>query len=352
MLFGRHRLAVVVILVCILASVAEAQRKIPYGVVTATTALTPAQQAHVEDYLDDKTQALTEGNPDEVVQARQELIEPLAWAGGTDIFHLAYSAAASHRLTQAVNSDQLHVRLNAMIVVSSLHDPGVVRLIQKGLADPSPAIRYWAGKAVDVGVTSRLSVREQQILLKALTDAMLKEKSERVLQRLLVGLVGLDIPEAAMKLLDGLNTRVDLHALNPNLPLGAALEGLRKLFVKTVQAKSEGREIPVGTIREMALVAFRYMTLSATLLDMNRVSQESNTYYQDMIKLADAMLGWTARQMPPEDGLLPMSIKSEVSTQDWPLIRLRSEEWKRVLMKAPFNFGPVDLIVAVPDHAP
>ena len=178
---------------------------------------------------------------------------------------------------------------------------------------------------------------------------MLKEKSERVLQRLLVGLVGLTIPEAATELLEGLNKRVSLHAANPSMPLGAALEGLKTLFVKTVQSKANDQEIPVDLIRKLALVAYRYLVLSADLLDKDRPSPEIHQQYQEMIKLTDAILGWTIRQMPPQDSPVPLSVKDELVHEDWPMIRLRAEEWKRILVQEPFNFGPINLMVSIPE---
>ncbi len=343
--------SVLVATVLLVTSAWAAQNKIPYDVVTATVALSPPQLKHIDHYLDDKITLLVDGSRDEVVQARRELIEPLSWAGGTEIFNLAYSSATANRLPQAVRSDRLLVRLNTMIVVNSLNDPGVVGLIEKGLADPNPAVRYWAGKAVSQSIANRLADNEQQRLLDALTAAMLKEKSERVLQRLLVGVVGLNIPEAATKLLDGLNNRVSLHAVNPNLPLSAGLEGLRTLFVKTVEAKANGQDIPIKTIRQMAMVAYRYLDLSAALLDLDLPNENNRSDYRQMLKVNDATLRWTTRQMPPEEGpAIPPSIEGEIAAENWPLIRLRAEEWKRILTHAPFGFGLVDLMVTIPNH--
>jgi len=334
----------------VIANTALGQYKIPYDVVTAATALSVEQQETINRYINHRTELLFQGTKEQIVKVRQELTEPLTWAGGTDIFHLAYSSAANHYLSQGLNSDRLLVRLNTMIVVHDLKDPGVVSLILRGLRDASPSVRYWAGKAVtQAGVHSRLSIQEQSMILNALVPAIQKETSEHVLQRLLVGLVGLNIPEAASKLLDELNKRVALHAANPNLPLAAAIEGLRTLFVKTVEAKSNGQDVSYDAVRQMALVAYRYLALSATLLDTDRLDEEHRNQYLDMIELVDAALGWTARQISPNLPA-PPSIKDDLERQNWPLIRLRTEEWKRLLEKAPFNFGPVDLMVTIPEE--
>lgn len=339
-----------VVLLCCVPAVSTARTKIPYSTITANGAVTSDQLSDIESYLDERIPLLLEGSEAEVVRARRELIEPLSWAGGTPIFHLAYSSATANRLPQAIKAEQLLVRLNAMIIINSLNDPGVVTLIKSGLEDKSPAVRYWAGKAVNQTITNRMSDGEQQSLLEVLTRAMLREKSERVLQRLLVAVVGLDIPEAATRLLDALNKRVALHASNPSMPLGAGLEGLRTLFIKMVGAKANDQDAPVQTIRKLAVVAIRYLDLCASLLDMDRASLENQSKYREMIKLSDAILRWSVRQMPPEGGAnIPPTVKSDILARNWPLIRLRAEEWKRVLNQAPFGLGPVDLMVTLPD---
>lgn len=332
------------------ASVAAAQtNKIPYEIVTATSALSGAQRQEIDRYAQDMIARLTFGTLNEAVQARKDLIEPMSWAGSSDIFHLAYSSAVSGRLSQAIGSEQVHVRLNAMIVVGSLRDPGTVGLIQKGLADPTPAVRYWAGKAISqVGVQASLSETEQRTLLRALTSAMETETSERVLQRLLVGLVGLNIPEADAQLLSALNRRVDLHADNSSLSLEAEMEGLRTLFVKFVQARSNSQTVPAQTVQQLTLVAYRYFILSATLLDSGRLNQDSFAQYPKMLQITDTILGWAVSQMPPS-GPPPAPIKNELANQNWQLIHLRAEEWKRTLSLAPFNFEPVALMVTIPD---
>lgn len=325
------------------------QHKIPYDVVTAATALSVDQQETINRYINHRTELLLQGTKEQIIKARQELTEPLTWAGGTKIFHLAYSSAANHHLSLGLDSNQLLVRLNTMIVVHDLKAPDIVDLIiKKGLTDSSPSVRYWAGKAIaQAGVHGRLSIQDQTTILNALGPAIQKETSEHVLQRLLVGLVGLSIPEAASKLLDELNKRVILHTANPNLPLAAAIEGLRTLFVKTVEAKSNGQNVPNDAIRQMALVAYRYLALSATLLDTDQLDEEHRTQYLDMIELADAALGWTARQMS-QNLSAPPSIKNDLERQNWPLIRLRADEWNQLLKKPPFNFELIDLLVSFP----
>jgi len=340
-----------VILLFMASQPALARSKIPYSTITARDALTSIQLDHIETYLDERVQSLVQGSEGEVVRIRRELIEPLTWAGGTPIFHLAYSSASANRLTQAIRSDRMLVRLNTMIIIHSLNDPGSVSLIEKGLVDSSPAVRYWAAKAVSQSISSRLSESEQRSLLRVLTMAMNREKSERVLQRLLVAVVGLNIPEAASRLLDALNKRVALHAVNADMPLGAALEGLRIQFIKTVEGKANGRDVSVVMIRQIATVAYRYLDLSATLLDLDRPNPENQANYREMVKLADAILKWSGRQMPPEGGAsVPRSVKSDIASNNWPLIRLRVEEWNRMLTQAPFNLGLVELMVTFPDR--
>ena len=105
-----------VVLLCCVPAVSAARTKIPYSTITTNGAVTSDQLSHIGSYLDERIPLLLEGDKAEVVRARRELIEPLSWAGGTTIFHLAYSSATANRLPQAIKADRLLVRHHAWII--------------------------------------------------------------------------------------------------------------------------------------------------------------------------------------------------------------------------------------------
>src|SRR5690606_26237777 len=92
------------------------------------------------------------------------------------------------------------VRTNAMIVASHLTSSSVVPLIQSGMRDSVPAVRYWAAIAA-ANTASRLEAQDQQALLRVLNTTWENETSMEVLGKVLVAMDALNIPEATSQLL-------------------------------------------------------------------------------------------------------------------------------------------------------
>ncbi len=344
-------LAALGLVICLACAPVRAADQIPIEIISATSSLTPGQHQVVDQYIARQTGLLTTGTDKQVAQARSQLIDPLIRGGATDSFTLAYSSAASNRLIEAVESDRLAVRINAMIITAHLSDLSTLGLVEKGLADPNPAVRYWAAKAAsDTGSRDNLPSQEQAQILDLLVQSMVRESSEHVLQQLLMGLVGLSIPEASTQLLDVLNRRVAVHTADPGAPLGAALVGLRTLFVKTVEASSNDQLIGPDTLRQLTLVAYRYLALSATLLEQGLPAAGAQPAYRKMVELTCKVLPWSASQIAP-DVLQPGPIQDELAQENWPEICLRVEEWKHLLASSAFGYDPADLALPpLPSH--
>lgn len=328
-----------------------ADDKLPPAIVTSNTPLAPTQQAAVESYIRERADSLINGPQERIVTVRQDLLKPLLQPGASRFFLRAYGSALAQQLSPALTSPNLLVRLNTMIVVASVKDPSVLDLIVTGLADPSPSVRYWAARAAgQLAAAVKLVQQDQDTLLATLLQAFEKENSDQVKQKLRAALIDLNIPEGIFRLLDSLSKEVDLYAANPTSNLDSTLESLRLLFVKTVEASSTGQPLPEKISRQMALVAYRYLVLSVSVADASAVDPNALTDYQEMIRLADAILGWVARRRPSQTPPAPPSIQAEVEKQDWPMIRLRTEEWKQLLQGAPFSFTTQDLAVPTPQR--
>ena len=328
------------------------QNKIPYEIVTAESALTTGQQSRIDAYVEARLNQLLQGLPDQVSEAREQLIEPFGLVGASDIFTLAYSAAVSDRLIEALHSNKILVKLNAMIVAASLIDPGVVRLIEIGLTDDNPALRYWAGKAVGDIETSpatraqrALSSENQRLLLAVIKEAIGDEPSHDVLHRLLLGIVTLEVSEAGEFLLDELNRRVSFYATDARLPIGPITRILRAMYINLVQASARGKQIFPEQRQKTTMVAYRYLVLCASALDRGTVDPAMETAYKEMVELTDSILTWMARSTFPEGTDRPESVKKEVQIENWPEILLRAGDWRLLLLKE-FNFDQEDLTVA------
>lgn len=340
---------VVASLAALVLNPVSADDKLPPSVVTSNAPLAPAQQAAVESYVRERAGSLVSGPQERVVTARQDLLKPLLQPGASRFFLRAYGSALAQQLSPALTSPDLLVRLNTMIVVASAKDPSVLDLIVTGLADPSPSVRYWAARSAgQLAAAVKLVQQDQDTLLATLLQAFEKENSDQVKQKLRAALIDLNIPEGIFRLLDSLSQEVDLYAADPTSNLDNTLESLRLLFVKTVEASSTGQPLPEKISRQMALVAYRYLVLSVSVADASAVDPNALTDYQEMIRLADAILGWVARRRPSQTPPAPPSIQAEIEKQDWPMIRLRTEEWKQLLQVAPFSFTTQDLAVPTP----
>ena len=352
---GAHRLYGILIglVVVAVSQLAWAQGKIPYDIVTSTSALTSSQTTKIDAYVHLRMQKLLAGVPDQVSLAREELIEPFGWVGASDTFTLAYSSAVSDRLVESLHSHELLVKLNGVIVAASLIDSGVVRLIEIALSDDNAALRYWAAKAVgddQISGVSRvqrdLSRDKQLVLLEALQKAIAQENQPVVFHRLMLSVVALDITEADDYLLDELNRRVAQYALKPNESVSPMARVLRAMYIDLVQASARGKPVSPELRQKTTVAAFRYLVFSATVLDRVQLDATAKLAYKEMIDLTDSILIWVAQTTFPAGTPWPSSIKNELEIENWPEILLRAEEWRQLLTGPAFELDQQDLAIA------
>lgn len=341
-------LKVLVLVVGAVPTAAWGQNKIPYEAVTSVTALSPEYIRLIDVYVAQRVERLIEGDPKEIRSAREGLLDPLGLVGASDVFLVAYSRAVSSRLSPGVNLEKpLIVRLNVMIIAAALRDPGVARVIEAGLDDENPAVRYWACKAAG-RVSSRGTIPGdvQLSLLNKLSGRLSKETDPAVSEQVLRGLVGLSIPEATEQLLTKLNEKVQQFAAQPQTPAGVVVDVLRTLFVNAVRANATGQRASEVQLRRMMLVGYRYMDLSSTLLDLGLVGPGTKQEHIELLQITDAMLIWAAGQSLPGGRSTPDSVKRQIELGNWPAVRLRAQEWKLVLVSEPLNFKEQDLVVS------
>lgn len=322
--------------------------KIPYDIVVSTTPLSSSQLARIDEYVSLYVNQISQGQPALIRTARQSLVEPFSWVGATGVFTQAYSASAGERLLRLIRSDNVMVRLNAMIITATLRDTSAVRLIELGLTDTSPAVRYWAGKAIKrMGDHPATTKEDQQALLTALMTVVQQEApvSDPVFHQLFLGAVSLDLPEASDFLLGELNGRVQTYVQNPNRSLETVPLALRNLLVRWVKRVPTGQRVPPKLLKQMVLVAYRYMILAALHLDSDRLDLHARNDYIEMLRLSDTILNWAAGLMLPKNQARPESIKQDVEIQNWPGILIISQGWEQLLTTEPFGFDRKDLLV-------
>lgn len=309
--------------------------EIPAEIITATSALAPAQQQAIDAEVKHFTGQLLGGTDVQVIEARSRLLDPLL-KGASQIFRVAYSASVAATLPKALESDRPIVRINAMIVASKLTDPTVAKLVEKGLHDPNPAVRYWSAKAIHQ-IAPALNGEVQKDMLGTLSVAVGKETSPDALQQQLTAMDKLNIPEAVTRELEALNERTIAHAKDARLVMLADTEALRQLYVKLVQDKSNGKTVTDGVMRQLALVSYRYLAVTAEELDGGKLSSERQGEDWLMANTSDIALRWAASQLAPK-ATLPAEIKDFIAARNPAGVKLRNEEWKQLLLNPPLSY--------------
>lgn len=336
----RCLLATIVWVACAGHSIVLAQDRLP---TSKQGALTPTEQEAVRDYV-----ALWAGNLQSdrdvvVAGAKKKLTAPLR-RNAMPPFLAAYRVALIPHLGEAIKSPRDIVRLNVMIIAESVKDANNPDLLVKGLADHSPAVRYWAATAM-TSVIAALPPAEtpkqkqeqktlQTQLLAQLVKAVQVEPYEQVVQQCMVALNQLNIPEAAIEVLEALDGRVAIHLEEPSLPLTAALATLRSQMIQVIRQPSPPRD----HMRLLMRVSFRYFGLASGMFSNGRVSPNNLKDYREMLRRADENLRELAelQNIRVEDFPRPplgKSLDDLAKNQEWQAINLYSAEWRTLLVK-------------------
>lgn len=314
-------------------------------VVMSSSSLSSAQQNQVNQYVADGMNKLTSGDPAQIAEGRRRLVDPFTLPGVTDLFLAAYSPAISRELVarEVLSHESPVVRTNAMIVASRLSDGGVVLLIQQGLKDTSPSVRYWAATtAANTG--GQLNAGDRKAILRALNASWEKEASINVLEKILVAMDGLNTPEAALQLLQVLNHRVDIHAGDPSMPINAELEGLQGVTVRTfTELTGSNHQVSPEMLKQLVIALFRYLDLSTTLQQNPAASGQT----EDLRRLTLIAGNYLPRLAPrivadPKNLRLP---GGTVAPNDPAATRLLVEEWRRTLTSGPFGITQGQLVI-------
>jgi hypothetical protein len=331
---------------CLLAAPLAAQDRLPPTLINTSSALSPEQQQLTDSYIHHWVTQLTTGTDEQVTRARDKMIEPMV-QGPSKIFASAYSASLGIKLLQeGLNAERLIVRLNAMMIASRLTPADAVAMVEKGLQDGNPAIRYAAARAAN-DIASREDDKApapiQIRLLDALTNQLNGERVQLVLEQVLLSVSGLDIPEASDRLLNGLNQRVALHVKEPATPAGADREAMARLFRRYVLQAPENDEV----VRKLTQVAFRHLDLSVRLLEGGKQPEAVVQDRLAMALLADRILRWAAERRIAPGAKLPESVEKALPAGNTQLARVYIEEWRKLLTTEQAGFVQAQL--ALPD---
>lgn len=328
-------------------------QNLPADIVQSAAALNEAQLRTVDAFITPAVQQLaTSADDAQVAAARRKLVEPFGM-GGTDLFKNEYTRRLSARLNTAgalATEARPAVRLNAMIVVSYMTDPSALPLVEQGLQDPSPAVRFWAARAVQNLGDKALSNTDRERLLDLVSRTLKNEQGQEVVEELLRTYSRINIPRAAQQLMVVLNERVTRHAAHPDTSMAAEQAALQEQFRNLVQAKALNNQAPPAlVVKELAKAALRYGTIAVDRLrqnpNMSSVNRDSLTRF---IELADNALRWSVNELAPNRASsVPADFKLELQQGQWEVVKLRFLDWNAFLQKDDaFKFNAAELSLA------
>lgn len=348
-------MSVILVLACV-GSLVHAQQSgnaetLPSELIGTNVALDAAQQRKLDDYAKIWILRMLTDQETKVSASRDKLISPLHNPSAGSVFKTAYSSTLlqDQHLPKLLKSSSMSVRFNAMLCVPYLVDKAAIPMVQQGLVDSNPAIRYLAAQAAGK-LGQKLSPIDQTSILTLLNARFVNEADQVVVEQILGSMSQLTIPSARNDMLAALNMHVDVHHGNPNLTLKADRDAMLQLFRELVTEQANGQEIIFKVRKQFAIVACRFMIHCSRALDQNRVHKTLEPQYTSMITDCEKILNWiSTRTMKIPAGNLPANdIVPNLRQQNWTVVHLRSEDWRKVMQASPFTVAQNQLAVPRP----
>lgn len=324
----------------------QAQEKLSPELIGAPSALDAGQQRKLDAYADYWIQNMLSAPDPKVSDARDKLISPLHNPSASKVFKAAYSATLIQMLPKLLTNNRMLVRFNAMLCVSYLVDKSAINMIQAGLTDTNPAIRYLAAQASGK-LGKKLQPAQQMRILMLLQASFVNEPDQVVVEQLLHGMSQLTIPQARLAMLEALNMHVDVHDRNTNITLKADRDAMLALLIALVTENTNNTKIPFQVTKQFAVAACRFMVHCATALEQERVHPTMVAQYTSMIGDCEKILRWICTSPMGMDAKnLPMDdMRPNMQAKRWLEVRLRAEDWRKALQDPPFNTSQRDLAI-------
>lgn len=216
---------------------------IPAGIVTAQT-VSLEQQGEIARVVTPLLQKLATASDEEVAKARLDILRLYNSAitlKGTPAFFAAISTVIADGLEPAAKSDRIICRINAMLVGSRALSPKTLAILSRGLEDPTPAVRYAAGRAMammlDPEITGQdpqnvLNTSEFKAMVEVLAKSMDGETNSTLLAQLTLAMSRIPIEEARENTLASLASTLKTLQANPTgSSLANELVALRSVYI-------------------------------------------------------------------------------------------------------------------------
>jgi len=313
-------------------------QSIPQSILQAGVALTPAEEATVDQFVDAQANRLKDPDPEQVAFGRSLLVEQFSLSN-SDFFKDYYRQSIANRVATLLDpKGPLMTRLNVAIISAKLSGASLIKILQAGADDPSPAVRYWIAKAVGAAAKAKptqLNANEQRDALTVLAKRLKLEESSLVLGQVMLAMSEIQLPDAIQKVLEGLDARVSFHRDNPKTQYRPVIDGMRQLFSKLIGLSASGQNVD-KEMRELARIALRYYALAADQLAQGAGGTDAQNDKANIVVLCRQILGFAIQQ--DKNITAPPAIDVVIKTKNWDELRLTTDRWREILKAPPFSF--------------
>jgi len=314
----------------------QAQASLPKEVLQPSAALAPAQKATIDQFVDTQVERLKKSeDPEEVALGRSLLVEQFNLSNSS-YFLDSYRESIANRVAPLLDPNgPLMTRLNVAIISAKLSGANLVKILQAGADDPSPAVRYWIAKAVGSAAKAKqLNTAEQRDALDVLARRLKLEESSLVLEQVMLAMSEIQLPEAIQKVLEGLESRIAFHRDNPNAQYRPVNGGMRQLFSKLIGLRAADQNVD-KQIRQLARIALLYYSLASEQLAEGAGNEEAENDKANIVVLCRQILEYSI-----QGSILtaPPSISILIETKNWKELHLTADRWRDILKGPPFNF--------------
>ncbi|MCC5831060.1 MAG: hypothetical protein JJU36_16580 [Phycisphaeraceae bacterium] len=277
-----------------------------------------------------------------VAESRRELTAPFG-RGPSSAFRTTYEAALSERLLPLAQSPQMLVRLNTMVITAQMRSQAIFPLIEAGMSDELPAVRYWAaragnllvqsGKASESDLRTRLDPEMQQRVLGIFGPKIATEVVGPVFQQMALAVGSLDSNEADNRMLDALNARIGLYATNPRIGPAGVRDAINQLSNKRFTTPDR---MDSNFRRKMMIVCYRYIRLYHLLQSGGYIPEAEDLAWREAAGRAhDALVAWVGTISGVTD--IPAVFRDTPDQRDISLFMFRWLDLLRDQLNIPAN---------------
>jgi hypothetical protein len=332
-------LAAGLLLLSLAAADARGQDRLDASFYTNDSSWSPQQRQTAAAFVSNQVQAMRSGEEGDIAEAKTRLITELTITGANPRFVRQLSDVVVEQLRPLTSSDQLLVRINAMIVAGNVQTPEAMELVLTGLADDNAGVRYLASKAMEnLLAGDLLNDPQRERVMDRLQQLAAGEDEVFVVQPLFEALLRAgDLAQV----IEALNQRVAWHAQNPTATLAPERATLQTAFSTLFTASAANR--PAEQVRELARASARYLLMVARQLEENpdRVSEDRTRF--EIVQVAASALEFAHNELRVPGNLPPAGRAAE--QQDWARLVEAGETWIARLQEAPFNFSAEQVTV-------